>query len=65
MDLLADGLVLEILQLLRCLSGHFGGHRSGDVDSHKTFEFSTRKSCVKKRMRIRDEPSDGSQQRVL
>jgi hypothetical protein len=38
------------------------GHRSVESDSHKTFEFSARKSCVKKRMRIRDEPSGGSHQ---
>jgi hypothetical protein len=40
--------------LMRCLSSHFGGHRSGERDSHKTCEFSALKSCVKKRMRIQD-----------
>jgi hypothetical protein len=37
-------------------SSHFGGAS----DSHKTFEFSARKSGVKKRARIRDEPGRGS-----
>jgi hypothetical protein len=57
--------VPEMVPLLRCLSSHFGGHRSVEGDSHKTCEFSTRKSCVEKRMRIRDEPSGGSHQSVV
>ena len=51
--------------LMRCLSCQLDGHRSGERDSHKTCEFSARKSCVKKRMRIRDEPSGGSHQTVV
>jgi hypothetical protein len=50
---------------MRCLSSQFGGHYSVEIDSHKTFEFSARKSCVTKRMGIRDEPSDGSHQTVV
>jgi outer membrane protein TolC len=45
---------------MRSPSSHFGGHRSGESDSHKTFEFSARKSCVKKRTRIQDDPGRGS-----
>ena len=56
---------VSIVRLMRCLSSHFGGHRSVESDSHKTSEFSARKSCVKKRMRIRDEPSGGSHQSVV
>ena len=44
--------VAEYVPLMRCLWSHFGGHRSGESDSHKTFEFSARKSCVEKRMRL-------------
>ena len=47
----------KIPSLMRCLSSHFGGHRLGDRNSHKTFEFPARKSCIEKRMRIRDEPT--------
>jgi hypothetical protein len=52
------------VRLLRCLSTQLRGHRSGESDSQKTFEFSARKSCVKKRMRIRDEARGGSRQTV-
>jgi hypothetical protein len=51
--------------LMRCLGSRFSGHRSVERDSHKTFEFSARKSCFKKRMRIRDEPTGGSHQTVV
>jgi hypothetical protein len=46
-------------------SRQFRGRRSAESDSHKTSEFPARKSCVKKRMRIRDEPSGGSNQTVV
>src|SRR6266702_7894602 len=46
------------------LSSDVGGYRSVERDSQKTFEFSALKSCVKKRMRIRDEPNGGSHQTV-
>ncbi len=45
---------------MRCRSSHFGGHRSGKSDSHKTFEFSGRKPGIKKRTKIRDESGRGS-----
>jgi hypothetical protein len=50
---------------MRCTSSQSRGHRSVESNSHQTFEFSARKSCVKKRMRIPDEPSGGSHQRVV
>ena len=55
----------ETVPLMRCLSRHFRGHRSIEGDSHKTIEFSARKSCAEKRMRIREVPNGGSHQRVL
>jgi hypothetical protein len=54
-----------MVPLMRCLASHLGGHRSVQSDSHKTFEFSAPKSCVEKRMRIRDVPSRGSRQTVV
>jgi hypothetical protein len=38
------------VRLMRCPSTQFRGHHSVESDSRKTFEFSARKSCVKKRM---------------
>ena len=38
---------------------------SRESGSHKTREFSARKSRVEKRIRIRDEPSEGARQTVL
>jgi hypothetical protein len=55
----------KIVRLMRCPSSQSRGHRSVESDSHKTIEFSARKACVKKRMRIRDEPSGGSHQTVV
>jgi hypothetical protein len=55
----------ENVRLMRCPSTQFRGHRSVESDSHKTFEFSARKSCVTKRMRIRGESSRGSQQQEV
>ena len=54
-----------IVRLMRGLSSHLSGHRPVEGNSHKTYEFSARKSGVEKRMRIRDEPSGGSRQTVV
>jgi hypothetical protein len=37
------------IRLMRCPSRRFDGHRSVNSDSHKTCEFSARKSCVENR----------------
>jgi hypothetical protein len=55
----------KTIPLMRCLSNQFGCQRPFESDSHKTCGFSAPKSRVEKRMRIRDEPSGGSHQRVV
>jgi hypothetical protein len=64
-DALKSAKEAENVPLMRCRSSRFGGHHSVESDSHKTFEFSARKSRLKKRMRIRDEASGGSHQTVV
>lgn len=41
--------------LMRRLSHHLSGWSTVDSDSHKTSEFSARKTCVRKRTRIWDD----------
>jgi len=41
---------------MRRLSSHLAGGRPIEPDSHKTVDFSARKSCVRKRAGISDEP---------
>jgi hypothetical protein len=53
------------VRLMHGLRSQFRGHPSMASDFHKTFEFSARESCVKKRVRIRDEPGRGSHLTVV
>src|SRR5258708_1121598 len=46
----------ESVLLMRGHSSHLTGYRPIERNSHKSFEFSTRKTCFTKRLGISDEP---------